>query len=92
MFEEDESGDFDYDAFFVEVDAVLGWPWLHGAVRYENVDLPGEHDGEPAEDFERATAHLTALVRANSKAMLEYTWDLNESKNYAIWTGWGLAF
>lgn len=83
---------FSYDAWFLELDAVLGWPWLHGAVRYETVDLPGESHGEPAEDFERATVAVIGLVRANVKSTLEYTWDLNRSSDYSLWLNFGIAF
>lgn len=88
----DESGTFDYDAWFVEVDAVLGYPWLHGALRYETVSLPHVEDGEKVEDYERVTASLTGLARANVKMFAEYSWDLNESRNYNLWLGAGLAF
>lgn len=87
-----ESGKFEYTAWFVETDVVLHFPWLHGAFRYETVDLPKVEDGVPVPDFERATVHLTGLVRANVKAFVEYTWDLNESKNYNLWVGAGIAF
>lgn len=82
---------FSYDAWFLELDAVLGWPWLHGAARYETVDLPGEAHGEPAE-FERATVALVGLIRANVKGTVEYTWDLNHSDDYFLWLNFGIAF
>jgi len=87
-----ESGEFEYDAWFVEADVVLGVPWLHAALRYEAVDLPKVEGGMPVEDFERATVHLTGLIRANVKTFVEYTWDLNESKNYDVWAGASIAF
>lgn len=83
-----ESGDFSYDAWFLEADAVLRYPWLHGALRYETVDLPAPG----VEDFERATASVTGLIRANVKTTLEYTWDLNDSDNYFFWLNFGIAF
>lgn len=84
----ESSGEFTYRAWFVEADAVLKYPWLHGVARYETVDLP-RHG---AEDFERATVSVTALVRANVKATVEYLWDLNESDNHTAWLNFGLAF
>ncbi len=88
----DHSGTFEYDAWFVEADVVLGYPWLHGAFRYETVDFPKIEDGMKVADFERATIHFTGLVRANVKAFVEYTWDLDETKNYDVWVGAGIAF
>jgi hypothetical protein len=88
----DHSGTFEYDAWFVEADVVLGYPWLHGAFRYETVDFPKIEDGMNVADFERATIHLTGLVRANVKAFVEYTWDLDETKNYDVWVGAGIAY
>lgn len=83
-----ESGTFTYRAWFVEADAVVRYPWLHGALRYENVDFPNPE----ADNFERATLSVTGLVRANAKLTLELTRDLNEAKNYSAWLGFGLAF
>jgi hypothetical protein len=84
----DESGEFTYNAWFAEADGVLHYPWLHGALRYEGVDLP--HEG--LENWERGTVSMTALVRANVKTVLEYTRDLNEAKNYEVWAGAAIAF
>lgn len=86
----DASGEFTYKAWFLETDAVLHYPWLHGCLRYETVDLPNDEDGE-SEDWERGTASLTGLIRANVKATLEYTWDLNESKTYWAWLRLGIV-
>lgn len=83
---------FTYRAWFVEGDLVLRFPWLHGALRYETVDLPKHEDGEKVPNFERATLSLTGLVRANAKITLEYTWDLNEPKNYSTWLNFGIVF
>lgn len=95
---------FEYEAFFVELDAVLGYPWLHGAVRYENVDLPvgdaaggDEHDDEGDEHavddtFERGVVSVTALVRSNVKTTLEYAWDLGDSDDDVLWLNFGIAF
>lgn len=87
-----ESGSFDYTSWFVEFDAVLGWPFLHGALRYETVDLPHQEMGVKVPDWERATASVTGLIRANVKSVVEYAWDLNESRNYRAYLGMGIAF
>jgi hypothetical protein len=86
--EPDESGEFEYDAFFVEADAVLRYPWLHGAARYELVSFPHEN----TEDWKRGTFSITTLIRANVKAILEYTQDLNESDNREFLVGGTIAF
>ena len=83
-----ESGNFTYDAWFLEADAVMHYPWLHGAARYETVDLPAPG----AQDFDRATVSVTGLIRANVKSVLEYTWDLNDSNNDFLWLEFGIAF
>ncbi|MBD3868739.1 MAG: hypothetical protein IFK94_11495 [Acidobacteria bacterium] len=92
VFDPDESGTYTYKSWFVEADMVLGMPWLHGAVRYETVDLPRAEDGLKVQAYERATLSMTALVRANVKGVMEYTEDLNESRNYQFWLGAGIAF
>jgi hypothetical protein len=60
-------GDFKYNAWFVEGDYVF-YPWLMGAVRYEWL----EPSDRRRPDFERITANVTVLVRANVKTFLEY--------------------
>lgn len=74
-----EQDDFVYHTWFAEGDYVLQ-PWLHAALRYEwlrpaNRELP---------DFKRIVPNLTALIRANVKATLEYRRDLGESDNYLV--------
>lgn len=80
------SGESSFTSYFLEADFVFGYPWLHGSARYEGVEF------DTAPDWERATLSLTGLVRANVKTTLEYTWDLNESKNYFYWLSFGIAF
>lgn len=63
-------GDFDYEALFVETDVVF-YPWLHGALRYEWLDPANVR----REEFERFVVSLSALVRANVKAQVEYRED-----------------
>lgn len=87
----DESGTFAWSSWFLEVDAVLKYPWLHGAVRYEAVDLAADH----AEDFERAVVSITGLVRANVKTTLEYAWRLDDTAledDDVLWLNLGIAF
>jgi len=86
------SGTFTYRSWFIEADAVLRFPWLHGAVRWENVDLPQVQDGREVADWRRATAALIGLVRANLKTNLEYTWDPDDSRNYNFWLGLAIGF
>lgn len=66
----EEVDDFEYDAWFGEVDVVF-FPWLHAGVRYEFLDPSNTN----REDFERFTMNLTALIRANVKAFVEYQED-----------------
>ncbi len=51
----------EFTSWFTEADYVI-YPWLIGALRYEQVDLP-----MPMHDIERWTPHVTALIRANVK-------------------------
>ena len=62
--------------------------WLHGVARYESVDLPREG----TENWERGTFAVTALVRANLKTFVEYSRDLNDSRNHSLWLGSTIAF
>lgn len=73
--------DFEYEAWFAEADVVI-FPWLHGAVRYEWLDPSNQR----REDFERFVLNVTALVRANVKAFVEYREDLGGDleDNYEI--------
>jgi len=82
-----ESGPFTYDAWFVEGDYVI-WPWLHGAIRYEWLRPANEE----APDFKRVTPNLTALIRANVKALVQYERDLGESDDYTFLANVRFAF
>ena len=79
--------DFTYHTWFAEADYVF-MPWLHGAVRYEWLD-PANAD---APRFERLVPNLTALVRANVKAYVEYQRNLGASDNYLLLGGLQFAF
>jgi hypothetical protein len=80
-------GDFTYHTWFAEGDYVV-MPWLHGATRYEW--LRPAREGEP--DFKRIIPNLTALIRANVKAYLEYQRDLGASDNYLLEAALRFAF
>lgn len=82
-----ESRDHSYDAWFIEGDYVI-WPWLHGALRYEW--LKPALEGAP--DFKRIVPNVTALIRANVKAYIEYQRNLGESDDYALLTSVRFAF
>jgi hypothetical protein len=82
-----EKGNFTYKAWFAEGDYVIR-PWLHGAVRYEW--LRPAHEGAP--DFKRITPNLTALIRANVKAYVEYQRNLGESDDYTLVADLRFAF
>jgi hypothetical protein len=88
----DGSGSYDYEAWFVEADLVLGYPWLHGALRYESVEFDSTPEGLSRPDWERATMSLTGLIRANVKCVAEYSWDLNRSRDHEAWLGLGVVF
>ena len=65
----------DLHSWFIQADYVF-YPWLHGAVRYETVtrataSVPSLRTG---------VFNVSALVRANIKAMVEYQRDLREGE------------
>jgi hypothetical protein len=80
-------GDFTYDAWFVEGDYVV-MPWLHGALRYEW--LNPARVGAP--NLKRIVPNVTALIRANVKAYVEYQRDLGESDDYTLLTSVRFVF
>lgn len=82
-----ELGAFTYHTWFAEGDYVL-MPWLHGALRYEWL-RPARDD---AADFKRIVPNVTALVRANVKAYVEYQRDLGARDNYLLLSGLRFAF
>lgn len=83
----DQQGSFTYHTWFAEGDYVL-MPWLHGALRYEWLQ-PAR---EGASDFKRIVPNLTALIRANVKAFIEYQRDLGDSDNYLVLANVRFAF
>lgn len=80
-------GDFTYRTWFAEADYVL-YPWLHGALRYEWLD-PANAD---APTFKRIVPNLTALIRANVKAYLEYQRRVGTGNGYVLLGGVRFAF
>jgi hypothetical protein len=68
-----------YDAWFTEADYVF-YPWLHGAFRYETVT-----NGDPSvPSLRTALFGVSALIRANVKAMFEYQRDLRAGENHSL--------
>lgn len=65
-----------FNSWFTQADYVL-FPWLVGALRYENVDLPDAFRG----DLERWVPHVTALIRANVKFTFDATLYPNDERN-----------
>lgn len=82
-----EDGDFSYDAWFVEGDYVI-MPWLHGALRYEW--LKPALEGAPK--LKRIVPNVTALIRANVKAYVEYQRNLGNSDDYTLLTSVRFVF
>ena len=69
----------DYHAWFMQADYLI-YPWLQGTFRYEML-TPGERS-VPA--LKTGVFNLSALIRANVKAMLEYQQDMRQSENHSI--------
>ncbi len=68
-----------YNAWFAEADYVF-YPWLHGAFRYETV-----FNGDSSVPSLRTiVADVSALIRANVKAMLEYQQDVRQGENHSV--------
>ena len=68
-----------YDSWFAQADYVI-YPWLLGSVRYETL-TPGDRE---VESLRTGTVGVSALVRANVKAMLEYQRDLRQGENHSL--------
>jgi hypothetical protein len=69
----------DYHALFMQADYII-YPWLQATGRYETV-TPGDTS---VPSLRTGVFALSALVRANVKAMLEYQRDLRQSENYSL--------
>ncbi len=71
--------DAGYRALFTEADYVF-YPWLHGAVRYETVT----NGDRSVPSLRTGVINVSALIRANVKAMLEYQRDLRVGDNHSL--------
>jgi hypothetical protein len=68
-----------YHAWFTQADYVI-YPWLQATGRYETVT-----PGDPSVSSLRfGVVNLSALLRANVKAMVEYQQDLRQSDNHSL--------
>jgi len=69
----------DYKAVFVQGDYLI-YPWLQGTVRYEAV-TPGDRS---VPTLKTGVFNVSALIRANVKAMLEYQRDFHQGQNHSL--------
>jgi len=69
----------DYHAEFVQADYML-YPWLQAAARYETV-TPGD---TTVQSLRMGVLNLSALVRANVKATIEYQRDLRVGEDHSL--------
>jgi len=76
-----------YHTWFVQSDYVIRPP-LQASLRYENL-TPGDSN---AQSLRFLNASLSYFAYANVKAMVEYRYDLRESKNYQLATVLRFAF
>jgi hypothetical protein len=68
-----------YHAWFTQADYLI-YPWLQASGRYETV-TPADPD---VPSVRIATFNVSALVRANVKAMVEYQRDLRQGDNHSL--------
>jgi hypothetical protein len=68
-----------YHAWFTQADYMI-YPWLQATGRYEMV-APGDAS---VPSLKTSVLGVSALVRANVKAMLEYQRDLREGANHSL--------
>jgi hypothetical protein len=69
----------DYHSWFTQADYVI-YPWLQASARYETV-TPADTS---VESLRFGTFNVSALIRANVKAMVEYQTDLRDSANHSV--------
>jgi hypothetical protein len=69
----------DYHAWFTQADYMI-YPWLQASGRYETV-TPAD---PTVQSLRIGTFNLSALVRANVKAMVEYQRDLRQGDNHSL--------
>jgi hypothetical protein len=77
----------DYHASFAQADYVI-YPWLQATYRYETV-APGDR---AVASLRTNVINVSALIRANIKAMVEYHRDLREGRNHSLNTLLRFAF
>lgn len=68
-----------YHAWFTQGDYMF-YPWLLGSFRYETV-TPGDRS---VPSLRTGVFNISALIRANVKAMVEYQRDLREGRNHSL--------
>jgi hypothetical protein len=69
----------DYHSWFTQADYLI-YPWLQVAGRYETVT-----PGDPSiQSLRLGTFNVSALVRANVKAIVEYRRDFREGDNHSL--------
>ena len=69
----------DYSAWFTQADYLI-YPWLQGTFRYEML-TPGD---KTVPSLKTGVFNVSALIRANVKAMLEYQRDLRQGENHSL--------
>ena len=69
----------DYHAWFTQADYVI-YPWLQAGFRYETV-TPADVN---VPSLRTGVFNVSALVRANVKAMVEYQRDLRLGENHSL--------
>jgi hypothetical protein len=68
-----------YHSFFAQADYLI-YPWLQAAARYETL-TPGDRT---VASLRTGVFNLSALIRANVKAMVEYQRDLRAGENHSL--------
>jgi hypothetical protein len=69
----------DYHAWFTQADYLV-YPWLQASYRYETL-TPADRS---VDSLRTGLFNVSALIRANVKAMFEYQQDLRQSENHSL--------
>jgi hypothetical protein len=69
----------DYHAWFAQADYLV-YPWLQGTFRYEML-TPGDRS---VPTLKTGVFNVSALIRANVKAVLEYQRNLRQGENHSL--------
>lgn len=69
----------DWHAWFTQADYVI-YPWLQAGLRYETLTAADRS----VESLRTGVFNVSALVRANVKAMVEYRRDLRQGNNHSL--------